>query len=173
MKIVFGSWPIRFFASIPFHNFLALVNEAGEPVRELNGGARKADGTYNYQALHGPLTVVETDYSRRDPLYFPEFHIRPSSRFLTLFEGNAGESEERWADALAAARAIECMELRYSLLRRNSNSVAAALVRAMGLTLPRAACSRIRAPGGRCVLPPVTIGRETIVNGHALPDRPH
>ncbi|GAB1581886.1 MULTISPECIES: hypothetical protein [Phyllobacteriaceae] len=155
MKIIFGSWPIHFFAGIPFHNFLALVSEAGEPLRELNGGALKADGTYNYRALYGPLTVVETDYSRRDPRYFPEFYIRPSSRALILFEGSARASEERWSTALAAARAIERMDLRYSLLRRNSNSVAAALVRAMGLTPPKSACSPIRAPGGRCVLLPV------------------
>jgi len=154
MKIVFGSWPIRFFASVPFHNFLVLVNEAGEPLRELNGGARRPDGTYNYQALGGPLAVVETDYSRRDPLYFPEFYIRPSSRALTLFLGSEGESEARWSAGLAAARTIERMDLQYSLFRRNSNSVAVALVRAMGLEVPKSARSPIRAPGGRCALLP-------------------
>ncbi|PRD41066.1 hypothetical protein C5748_23420 [Phyllobacterium phragmitis] len=152
MKIVFGSWPIRFFAGVPFHNFLALVDEAGEPLRELNGGARKADGTYNYQALYGSLAVVETNYSRRDPLYFPEFTIRPASYASLLFQGGAQETEERWSAALAAALAIERSGLRYSLLRRNSNSVAAALVQAMGLALPKAACGLIRAPGGRNIL---------------------
>ncbi|WP_147272168.1 hypothetical protein [Phyllobacterium salinisoli] len=152
MKIVFGSWPIRVFASIPFHNFLALVNEAGEPLRELNGGARKPDGTYHYQALSGPLTAIETDYSQRNPLYFPEFSIRPTSRAAVLFEGNAKDINELWSGALTAAQAIERARLRYSPLRRNSNSVAATLVQAMGLALPRAACSVLRAPGGRCVL---------------------
>jgi hypothetical protein len=149
LKILFGSWPIPMFGYMPRHNFLALVDGQGNPVRELNGGAKNPDGTFNYLAFRGPLTAVETDYSRRDTAFFPEFYRRPASTVSILMEGSEPDVLECWANGTAAAAAIEKLGLRYFVLGTNSNTVATALVRKMGLQPPVQAFYRVQSPGGR------------------------
>jgi hypothetical protein len=149
LKILFGSWPIPLFGYMPRHNFIALVDAQGNPLRELNGGAKNPDGTFNYLALRGPLTAVETDYSRRDTAFFPEFCPRPASIMSVLAEGDEADMLERWEKGRAAAAAIDNLGLRYFVLGTNSNTVAAALVRKMGIEPPARALARFRSPGGR------------------------
>lgn len=148
-RILLGSYPIPRFAGIPNHNFLVWVDHEGRPLFEINGGAVNADGTFNYAAIFGRLTAVETDYSKRDPMRFPEFHIRPTSRSVVLMEAPCDEIGMRWMAGVEAAGQIAASGLRYSMLTRNSNSVATAVARSMDIMLPRASLGLLRAPGAR------------------------
>lgn len=159
-RILLGCYPIPCFGSIPNHNFLVRTDASGKPLFEINGGAVKPDGTYNYRAVIGRLTAVETDYACRDPLRCPEFYPRPTSRLLLLLEAGPDEVAERWSAGLEAVRRISGLGLRYSLLTRNSNSVASAVAGSMGLALPSSALGMLRAPGGRRRLAYVSSGEQ-------------
>lgn len=148
-RILLGSYPIPRFAGIPNHNFLVWTDHDGTPLFEINGGAVNPDGTFNYAAIFGRLTAVETDYSKRDPACFPEFHIRPTSRSTVLLEAPRDEIAARWASGVRTAGRISASGLRYSILTRNSNSVATAIALGMELVLPAASLGRLRAPGAR------------------------
>lgn len=148
-RILLGSYPIPTLAGIPNHNFLVWTDSQDMPLFEINGGAVNPDGSFNYAALFGRLTAVETDYSKRDPRRFPEFHIRPASRMVTLLEAPRDEVAEIWAAGARTAERIAASGLRYFILTSNSNSVATSVARAMGLALPRACLGPLRAPGAR------------------------
>ncbi|MGB3386951.1 MAG: hypothetical protein WBA88_03110 [Pseudaminobacter sp.] len=148
-RILLGSYPIPRFAGVPHHNFLVWVDDEGRPLFEINGGAANPDGGFNYAAIFGRLTAVETDYSKRDPVRFPEFHIRSTSRSIALVEASREEIGMRWAAGVEATRRIAASGLRYSILTRNSNSVATAVARSMDIMLPPASLGLLRAPGAR------------------------
>ena len=148
-RILFGSYPIPRFAGIASHNFVVWADASGRPLFEINGGAANADGSFNYCAIGGPLTAVVTDYSKRDLIYFPEFYVRPTSRMTVLIEGSHATVAARWRAAVTVAERIRQSELRYSFLIQNSNSVATAVTKAMGLIPPRKAVGRVKAPGSR------------------------
>ncbi|MEK1890276.1 MAG: hypothetical protein AAAB35_22485 [Phyllobacterium sp.] len=146
-RILFGSYPIPRFGGIASHNFVVWTDKSGRPLFEINGGAANADGSFNYCAIGGPLTAVVTDYAKRDLVYFPEFYVRPTSRTTLLIEGNHATIAARWRAAMGVAERIRQSELRYSFLTQNSNSVATAVTKGMGLMPPRQAIGRVRAPG--------------------------
>ena len=148
-RILFGSYPIPRFAGIASHNFVVWADESGRPLFEINGGAANADGSFNYCAIRGPLTAVVTDYTRRDLVHYPEFFVRPTSRTTVLIEGSYAAVAARWHAAVGVAERIRLSGLRYSFLIQNSNSVATAVTEAMGLTPPRKAVGRVKAPGSR------------------------
>jgi hypothetical protein len=148
-RILLGSYPIPILAGIPNHNFLVWTDSQGMPRFEINGGAINPDGSFNYAALFGRLTAVETDYSKRDPRRFPEFHIRPASRMTILLEAPRDEIAEIWATGARAAERIATSGLRYFILTSNSNSVATSVAHSMGLAPPSACLGLLRAPGAR------------------------
>lgn len=148
-RILLGCYPIPCFGGIPNHNFLVWADASGTPLFEINGGAVKPDGTYDYRAITGRLTAVETDYARRDARRCPEFYLRPASRSLLLLEASPDEVAARWSIGSEAAGRIAGLGLRYSLLTQNSNSVASAVAGSMELPLPPSALGMLRAPGGR------------------------
>ena len=135
------------------HNFVALIDGSGNPLREMNGGARNADRRYDYRAITGRLAAIETDHTHggahRDATFFPDFINRPATRTLVLFEGSQTDAMERWSAARRAADSIEGSSIRYFILGPNSNTVAVAMIRAMGLEVPAQARVWLRAAGGR------------------------
>ncbi|MRG57189.1 hypothetical protein GF108_16545 [Phyllobacterium sp. SYP-B3895] len=146
-RILFGSYPIPRFGGIASHNFVVWTDEAGRPLFEINGGAANPNGSFNYCAIGGALTAVVTDYAKRDLVYFPEFYVRPTSRTTMMLEGSYATIAARWRAAMDVANRIRQSELRYSFLIQNSNSVATAIAKGMGLNPPRKAVGRVRAPG--------------------------
>ncbi|MEP9371364.1 hypothetical protein [Mesorhizobium sp. KR1-2] len=89
--VLVGCYPIPCFGGIPNHNFLVWTDASGTPLFEINGGAVNPDGSFNYRAIVGRLTAVETDYARHDPVRYPEFYLRPTSRSLLLLEASPDE----------------------------------------------------------------------------------
>jgi hypothetical protein len=148
-RILFGSYPIPRFAGVPSHNFLVWVDPNGMPLYEINGGASNRDGSFNYFSIFGRLTAVETDYSNRNTVYCPEFHIRPTSRTVLLLEAPYREVAARWTRGMRTVNRIAASGLRYSFLTQNSNSVATAVAQGMDLVVPRSSLGPLRAPGGR------------------------
>jgi hypothetical protein len=148
-RILLGSYPIPILAGIPNHNFLVWTDSLGTPLFEINGGAINPDGSFNYAAVFGRLTAVETDYSKRDPRHFPEFYVRPSARMTVLLEAPRDEVAEIWATGARTAKRIAASSLHYFILTKNSNSVATSIARSMGFELPSCCLGRLQAPGAR------------------------
>ncbi len=120
------SFPIAVTGGTASHRFLRLVNEFGDTVKELHGGARGPNDTFQTTAPYGTLFVKEGDPNLRQPngneLPYKDNPVASTgsqavaygSRYEeTVARGTKTEMEQGWAAANFAKEAINDKNLTY------------------------------------------------------------
>ena len=163
-SIVFAQLPIV--GGTAGHNYVALLDDAGNVVKEMDGLATNSNG----QPI--PIGTNSTDTLKVYEFNGAYFYNSSASQ-ATMFSGTAADAQALWARAQDAMAAINALNLAYPTYgfnifspTVNSNSVASTLAKAMGLDEPTVS-GRVQPGKGNVILTPEQLA--AIQAAHLLP----